>query len=127
MDIQEFIKETIKQIALGASEANKEIEQYGALLPDTSCALNRENLQYYKENGAERIITEVNFDIAVTVIQSEDASIGGGIKVCGLNLGSDNSASNSNQTSSRVQFKLNLVLPQTNSLKYNDEDENAEL
>lgn len=119
MDIQEFIKETIKQIALGTYEANKEIEQYGALLPDTSCALSHENLQYFEEDGAKRIITEVKFDIAVTVVQNEDSSTGGGIKVCGLNLGADNSASNSNQTSSRVQFKLNLVLPPTNSAKYN--------
>lgn len=50
MDIQEFITETIKQIALGVSSANKEIEPYGALLPDTNCALNRENVQYYKED-----------------------------------------------------------------------------
>jgi hypothetical protein len=124
MDIQQFIKESIKQITLGASEANKEIEPYGALLPDTSCALARENFQYYEEDGASRIITEVNFDIAVTVIQNEDASIGGGIKVCGLNLGSDVSSSNSNHTSSRIQFKLNLVLPQTNSIKYNGQIKN---
>lgn len=119
MDIQEFIIETIKQISLGASQANKEIENYGALLPDTSCALNRENFQYYEEDGAKRIITEVNFDIAVTVVQNEDIKIGGGIKVCGLNLGTDSSNNNSNQTVSRVKFKLNLVLPQTNSKKYN--------
>ena len=118
MDIQEFIKETITQIALGTSDANKEIEKYGALLPDTSLALKKENLQYFEEDGARRIITEVNFDIAVTVLQNEDTAIGGGIKVCGLNLGAEGTNSNSNQVSSRVQFKLNLVLPPTNSLKY---------
>lgn len=119
MDIQEFIKETIKQITIGTSQANKEIEQYGALLPDTSCSVNRENYQYYNEGGVSRRIVEVNFDIAVTVAQNDDSSIGGGIKVCGLNFGTDKSNCNSNQTSSRVQFKLLLVLPQTNSSKYN--------
>lgn len=125
MDIQEFITETIKQIALGVSSANKEIELYGALLPDTNCALNRENVQYYKEDGIARIITDVNFDIAVTVVQNETNSAGGGIKVCGMNLGADSSNNNSNQTSSRVQFKLNLVLPPTNSVKYHGQYENA--
>ena len=119
MNIQEFIVETIKQISSGFSEANKEIEPIGALLPDTSCALKRENFQYYEEEGAKRIITEVNFDIAVTVVQNEDSSIGGGIKVCGVNLGSNTSNNLSNQSTSRVQFKLNLVLPPTNSTKYN--------
>lgn len=119
MDIQEFIKETIKQITIGTSQANKEIEQYGALLPDTSCSVNRENCQYYNEGWVSRRIVEVNFDIAVTVAQNDDSSIGGGIKVCGLNFGTDKSNCNSNQTSSRVQFKLLLVLPQTNSSKYN--------
>lgn len=125
MDIQEFITETIKQITIGVSSANKAIEPYGALLPDTSCALNKENFQYYSEDGVDRIITEVNFDIAVTVVQNETTAAGGGIKVCGVNLGADCSNNNSNQTSSRVQFKLNLVLPPTNSVKYNGKDENA--
>lgn len=127
MDIQEFITESIKQITLGVSSANEAIELYGALLPDTSCALSRENMQYYQEDGVARIITEVNFDIAVTVVQNETTSAGGGIKVCGVNLGADSSNNNSNQTSSRVQFKLNLVLPPTNSVKYNGQTENAEL
>lgn len=111
MNIQEFVKETIKQVVVGTSEANNEIKKYGALLPNTGCALKHENLQYYETNGKQRILTEVNFDIAVTVAQNEDTKIGGGIKVCGLNFGSDGSNSNSNQTLSRVQFKLNLVLP----------------
>ena len=119
MDIKEFIVEAIKQIVAGTSDANQEIESYGALLPDTSCALSRKNAQYYKEGEVARLITEVNFDIAVTVVQTEDKTIGGGIKVCGVNLGTDRSNNNSNQTSSRVQFKLNLVLPPTNSVKYN--------
>lgn len=125
MNIQEFITETIKQIALGASSANEQIKSYGALLPDTSCALNINNFQYYEEDGAKRIITEVNFDIAVTVAQTEGSSIGGGIKVCGLNLGADSSNNSSNQATSRVQFKLNLVLPPTNSVKYNGQTKNA--
>lgn len=111
MNIQEFIKETIQQIVIGTSEANKEIKKYEALLPNTNCALKQENFQYYEEYGKKRILTEVKFDIAVTVAQNEDSSIEGGIKVCGINFGSDGSNSNSNQTSSRVQFKLNLVLP----------------
>lgn len=127
MDIQEFVTETIKQISLGALQANREIEQYGALLPDTSCALNRENFQFYKEDGADRIITEVNFDIAVTVVQNKDKSKGGGIKVCGVNIEGDSSNHTSNEVSSRVQFKLNLVLPQTNSSKYNGKTKDAEL
>ncbi len=127
MDIQEFITEAVKQIVIGVSNANEEIVSYGALLPDTSCALNLENFQYYEEDGVRRIITEINFDIAVTVVQNKNSSTGGGIKVCGINLGADDSTNNSNQTSSRVQFKLNLVLPPTNSVKYNGKTENAKL
>jgi hypothetical protein len=90
MELKEFITKTLKDITDGVLETNqylKDGEKGGFEL-------------YPNEDGS------IIFDIAVTIGENSDTSKGGGIKVYALNLGGVKNNSNSNETVSRIKFKV---------------------
>ena len=58
-----------------------------------------------------RVVTKIDFDVAVTASNEEANKIGGGIKIQVLNLGGSSSNNALSQTSSRIKFSVNLALP----------------
>lgn len=92
MELKEFIKETIAQIAEGIREGQKYIDDndYGDGISD--------------EKGKE-----INFDVAVFTESEEQAGVGGKISVASVfSLGADGKEIQKNTNHSRIQFKLFL-------------------
>lgn len=125
MDLQDFVKETMLQIGKGAIKAHKELSDLGGLIPDTDMEiLGDKDVSFIydkvKVNGShiQRMIVNVDFDVAVTISESSKKNIGGNLTVASL-FSLAKKSENNNETSaiSRIKFTLPLVLPKTNSNK----------
>lgn len=109
MDLKELIKETISQIVSVAKELN---ESGDASIENAIT----HDIKNYGNGGAKEYTNvepiNVEFDVAITVTDSEGAKGGAGIKVASImNLGGGVESKTENQIISRVKFSLPLVLP----------------
>lgn len=118
MDIKDFIKESLLQIADGITEANKALEAKGAFIPTTGvageglwCTLVED-----KKNPHTRLAMRVDFDLAVTVTQSDNLKAGGGISIASLvNAGATSENSSQSESVSRIKYTIPLELPELNN------------
>lgn len=119
MEINEFIQETITQIVEGVAKTNETFSSQGAYI--ASKDVRGEDIVCRKEGNIIKSVVMVDFDIAVTVSQKDEKNkgIGASLKVASFGFDADFSkcGSNENQQTSRVRFKLPLVLNDDNRLK----------
>ena len=109
MDLKEFTKETITQIVSAVREANEQINDFGALIP-TDYFHGSKAISSFKYG--EKSIIDIEFDVAVSAVESANVGGGVGIKVASINIGLGANSQNENSTLSRVKFTLPLVLPE---------------
>lgn len=89
MNVEEFVKETLKQIS-NATASLKEESKGSSVSPHMN----------------------VHFDLAVTSTNEKDASLSGGLQVASLlNFGGGDKTSQIQQEYNRVSFDLQLNLP----------------
>lgn len=106
MDLKEFTKQTLMQIVEGAAEANAELSN-GAYIPYH--VPNNSKGRYIYDDGAN--VVDVDFDVAITAIETESANGGASLKVASLlNIGGCGENKIENQTISRIKYTLPLVL-----------------
>jgi len=92
MELKDFIRETIAQIAEGVREGQKYIDDKG-----------------YGDGINDERGKEINFDVAVTSESQDVAGVSGKISVASiLTLGGEGSNTLRNSNLSRIQFKLFL-------------------
>lgn len=109
MDLKDFIKNAISDITEAVSESMG--ASNGAIINPT--------LPHYAEaktveyNDKYRLITEINFDIAVTVEECDNigGKIGGGITI--LSAKAETQQATRTNNVSRITFPLSVVLPAT--------------
>lgn len=110
MNLRDFVRETLVDIALAINEAKIEVKDFVAIVPGTVDG----------ERVDDRM--NVNFDIAVTVSEKNSVSKNGThdakaeIKVMGASLGggvgkeSANESINQKENVSRIQFEIPINL-----------------
>lgn len=108
MDLKEFTKQTLIQIVEGAKEANDAISESGASIPTHNIA-HKQN--YIIEGHNCHHVIDVDFDVAITAIESEGSNGGASLKVASLiNFGGEVDTKTENQTISRIKYTLPLML-----------------
>jgi hypothetical protein len=122
MDLKEFIRESLVQIANGIIEANK-------ALAGTSAVVNPYNVQAYSKgakaygrvNAAfeekDSLVELVKFDVAVTT--EAGTQTGGGIKIsiASIGVGAEGKSTGSQSNESRIKFNIPMVYPSTKAGK----------
>lgn len=90
MDLKEFVKETLTQIADGLNEGNEYINKN-------------------HDGFIHRDYMNVKFDVAVTTSEEDKTGVGGKISVANLiSIGAKDENTNQNTNFSRVQFNVNV-------------------
>lgn len=103
MQLDEFVKATIIQIAKGVKEAQAEVTELGGTVNPT-----RFSMGGYSKPENERI----EFDVALVVQDSTSSELGGTLSVASVfGMSGKRSGSDSYQQSSRVKFNVNVDLP----------------
>lgn len=104
MELDEFIKNTLIGIKIGLKSANEELaKKEGKILGEnTEC-----DFVMRQDNGTSgKINNAIDFDVAVTVSQSTEGKISGGIKIAVVDIGSHVGTTGISEHISRIKFSV---------------------
>ncbi len=118
MDLREFVKESIVQIAKGIEEANEELAESSAMVNPFHIVANSDSAQAYartrppsQNNPEARIVEKVQFDVAVVAESGEEGSAGAKLSIASIGIGAQGKVESSNKSESRIQFTIPVVYP----------------
>lgn len=113
MELKEFVKTALVDIANAVKEAQHEVRDSATVMPIRSKAHNACDIAV---EGGYEVVSNIDFDIAVTVGTKEGAegNASAGIQIAQIfNIGAGHreNAENSVQNVSRMKFIIPIVLP----------------
>ena len=115
MNLEDFIAQSLSQIAKGIEKANNELVDSMAIVNPSGISrpLVSEHGAYgaVDINGSYVDVHEIKFDVSVSVIDSNEHGGGLGISVAGISLGAQGKENQSNTSISRIQFSIPMALP----------------
>ena len=117
MDLREFVQQTLVQIVEGVVDARDPIVEKGGDINPVGGNFDQQSLgerQWDWERGATEI---VEFDVALTTSDKEDAKAGIGVFLGGIGIGTKTSGENAYSSMTRVKFSVPLLLPAQTVLK----------
>lgn len=107
MQLDEFVKTTLMQVAKGVKDAQQEAEELGVVVNPRP-----------EEGWGRRRETNVSFDVALTVSDTSAGEVGGKLTVASmLSFGGKTTETDLRQETSRIQFEVTLALPCTEEKK----------
>ena len=111
MDIKDFVKESLMQIAESINEANVELKDKGTYIPSGDIVGEEELFSVIRDSETRHFV-KVEFDLAVTVSQKHGTSGGGGLSIASLaNVGIKDEEKESKEEISRIKFMIPMALP----------------
>lgn len=117
MDLRNFVKETLVQIAQGIDDASTALEGSKAIVNPRSVvgAHGTNDAKVYgylsEDKKMLQVVQSISFDVAVSVAQGTETKGGVGLMVGVVALGSQGKSDASNASQSRIQFTIPMVLP----------------
>ncbi len=115
MDIKEFIKETLTQIAESVNETNQQLgNQHSFVATEnitTASGIPQNDMYSYKD-GTAHLVREIHFELAITVSDASTQSGKGGIEVFSfVHAGGSKETQNTSHVNHKLSFTLPLALP----------------
>ncbi len=120
MDLKDFVKSSLHQIAEGMIEANEALTGTDAIVNPADIVVNSENSQAYartlasnstRDPNDSRIVEKVSFDVAVTVKEGKAKDAGIKVSVMSVGLGVGGKSETSSGSESRIKFSVPMVFP----------------
>jgi len=120
MDLKDFIKESIVQIAKGIDEANKDLENSDAMVNPIYVKTYSDSAQSYGrtkqrdpafQNPDSKIVQRVEFDVAVVAETGKQGTAGAKISIASIGIGGEGKTESSNKSESRIKFAIPVVYP----------------
>lgn len=110
MNLDAFINQVLVSIANGVSETQE-------LLKETNTIVNPSIVKdgYINDRG-NRKVTDISFDVAVTVKEEGDSEKGAKVNVAMLSLGGGINIKTTNEVVSRISFSIPFALPISDEL-----------
>jgi len=114
MELQKFIESSISQIVSGIANVGDTAKESGALLnPRQDTWRYGEGIYFDSKTGS--VLTNIEFDIAVTATEGEKKKEGIGVAIASVVLGTQNQSEKENEQVSRIKFSIPVVLPSSES------------
>ncbi len=117
MELKEFIKQSIMDIASAVQEANIESNESGINMlvnPTNIYSGHANERSYTMEEHSEkttRYIEEISFDVAVTTGGEIAGKAGAGINIASIQIGGGGEVSDTHENVSRLKFSIPVALP----------------
>lgn len=116
MELDDFIYTSLTDIVKGIKKANDELNKVNSFVPSSNLVQYTRGESNIKaandKNGKQHLVTDVNFDVAVTVAKGGKGGVNGGIKVYKIGkIGGFLSGLFSKNKVSKIQFSIPLALP----------------
>jgi len=112
MELQDFIKETLIQIAAGTKDAQDKIQEIGGYV--NPVVINKKNQvqAYFGETALGHHVFLVDFDVAVKAVDKSGGKGGAKLTVASfLSISGSGNSSIENESTSRIKFQISLALP----------------
>ncbi|ANB67639.1 hypothetical protein [Aeromonas veronii] len=108
MQLDEFVKTSIVQIAKGVKDAQEEVRAFGGAVNPSQYSIGG-----YSKPDKEKI----EFDVALVVQDSTSSEVGGKLSVASMfGMSGKHSGNDSYQQTSRVKFNVHVDLPYTGKI-----------
>ena len=107
MDLSEFIKETLIQLAKGIRESQEEVRNHTGITSPafwTKSRADTDELIGITTDG--RQVYFIDFDISIEVTEEEERDGSGKLRIGIVSLGQDNQRSMANNRTSRIKFRV---------------------
>lgn len=116
MNLEDFIAQSLSQIAKGIEKANQELADSRAIVsPKNIKGVSKNNSSTYgmlkTDEDEWAVVQEIEFDVAVTASQGKEAKAGAGISVGAITLGATGKEDNKSSSVSRIKFSIPMLLP----------------
>ena len=113
MELKEFIRETLAQIAAGVEAAQTEVRDAGGFVnPAHRTGKQEQDKSHFGSLTSGQNIFLVDFDVTVTVIEATETEGKAKLNVAGLlNLGTGGQSNASSTATNRISFKVPLAMP----------------
>lgn len=112
MDLKEFVRETLVQIATGVKDAQGDVRALGGIVNPATQNPSKSGNSYFSSIDDLHHVFLVDFDVAVTVAESAGTNAQAKLNVATiLSLGIGGQSANSSAATSRLNFKVPLALP----------------
>jgi len=115
MELREFIKETLTQIALGVKDAQDAYKEYGGAVNPKGMThiANATCGSYSKRPNEESIpLSDVIFEVALANDNNETSKGGIGVFLSAITLGVGGENGSSTSSINKVKFNILVQLPQ---------------
>ncbi len=110
MELEEFVRTALVEIASGVAGAREEVVAQGGLV-GAMRAYGSTNVVGVITDDAGRQITTVEFDIALAETKGTDTKGGIGVFLGSVGLGTQGASHGEASSHSRVKFSVPVVLP----------------
>jgi hypothetical protein len=113
MELKEFVKETLSQIAAGIEAAQTEVRDCGGFVnPAHRVDPESSNESHFGVLNSGQNIFLVDFDVSVTVVEESGEEANAKLQVASLlKVGGGVETNTSNSTINKISFKVPLGLP----------------
>jgi hypothetical protein len=113
MELQQFIEQTLVQIARGIEGANKTLEGSGAVVnPGNIADVGVSPPAFGLMRGQPcRLVHLIQFDVAVTATSGTATAGGVGVKLAVVDLGTKGQSDRKDTNESRIKFGIPMVFP----------------
>jgi hypothetical protein len=113
MELKDFVKESLTQIAQGINESIEEVRESGGYVnPASRVDTKNTDSSHFSALGEGRNVFLVDFDIAVSVEEKEGTKAEAKLKVASiLSLGAGGNSDHKSSATNRISFKVPLALP----------------
>jgi hypothetical protein len=110
MDLKEFVRESLIEITAGIKEAQGPVREAGGYVNPPVTVSTKADLYFGDFLG--RHVFLVDFDVALVVNEGTGTSAEAKLKVASfLSLGASGNSNESQQTTSRIKFRVPLAVP----------------
>lgn len=112
MDLREFVSMSLTQIVQGVADSASAISELGgAVSPAFSSGAKQEHIGVSRD-GTNTLVYAVDFDVALVASTNVGGEAGAKLQIASfVNIGGKASASDKQESTSRVRFSVPLQLP----------------
>jgi len=117
MNLKDFIKESLSQIAEGIASADADVIKQGGAINPRDVIISSDIKGAYgifaddQKGKFRRIVQSIQFDVVVSAVESEQTKGGIGIHVGYVGFGGTEKSDSQNSSESRIKFSVPMLYP----------------
>ncbi len=111
MELKDFVSETLKQIIIDVKSAQEIAKEQGGQINPSGMYATAASENTVLRGPNREVVQEIEFDVAVTTTQEDQAKGGIGIFVGGIGIGVQGQSGDRNSAINRIKFKVPIILP----------------